>query len=76
MADGADLKSVLWNKQGAGQEATSVCVVYPWGNQETAASITAALLKVIYLLSCDSLFLVFNDDVPRYGHSTNPAWDL
>lgn len=38
---------------------------------ETAASITAALMKVIYLLFCDSLSLVFfNDDVPRSGFPT------
>lgn len=49
MDDGADLKFVLRNKQGAGQEATSVCAVYPRGNQETAARITIIVLVLLSL---------------------------
>ena len=49
MDDGADLKFVLRNKQGDGKEATSVCAVYPQGNQETAASITIIVLVFVSL---------------------------
>ena len=49
MDDGADLKFVLRNKQGDGQEASSVCAVYPQGNQEMAASVTIIVLVLVSL---------------------------